>query len=198
MKLKTRHTLVVVMVLLAVGCGASAAPVDESSVLGDKPQEDTQAQRIEELEARLDALLWTEQDAIAVVQSKLRERLVACSGEGGCVLPGSPRSFGGFESDGSRTDPALKAVPSLSGIGWNIVGRFALDRGEWSAIHEPSALRWRVESVIRFPDNEVQIGFYAYEKTGLVEGIDSYKELAAEDRARQFEKQFGFPPTATK
>ncbi len=197
MKLKTWQTLAVVA-LLVVGCGAAAAPVDESSVLGDKPQVDTQAQRIKELEARLDALLWTEQDAIAVVQSKLRERLVACSGEGGCVLPGSPRSFGGFESDGSRTDPPLKAVPSLSGIGWNIVGRFALDRGEWSAIHEPSALRWRVESVIRFPDNEVQIGFYAYEKTGLVEGIDSYEEQSGEFNPEQFEKQFGFPPTATK
>ncbi len=105
-------------------------------------------------------------------------------------MPGSPRSFGGFESDGSRTDPALKAVPSLSGIGWNIVGRFALDRGEWAAIHEPSSLRWRVESIIRFPDSVVQIGFYAYEKTGLVEGIDSYREFNPE----QYEKQFGILP----
>ncbi len=187
-----------VVVLLAVGCGAPAAPVEDSSVLGDNPQVASQAQRIDELEARLDALQWTEQDAIAVVQSSLRERLVACSVEGGCALPGSPRSFGGFESDGSATDPALKAVPSLSGIGWNIVGRFALDRGEWAAIHEPSALRWRVESVIRFPDNVVQIGFYAYEKTGLVEGIDSYEELAAEDRAQQFEQQSGVPRTGPK
>jgi len=195
--MKTRFwpTLVAVAILLVVGCGTTAAP---QPTLSDDPQVDAQAQRIDELEARLDALQWTEQDAIAVVQSKLRERLVACSGAGGCTLPGSPRSFGGFESDGSRTDPALKVVPSLSGIGWNIVGRFALDRGEWSAIHEPSALRWRVESVIRFPDNEVQIGFYAYEKTGLVEGIDSFEELAAEVRPRQFEQQFGVPPTGPK
>ena len=194
MKTRSWHTLAVVVILI-VGCGASAAPVDESSVLpkgadsvapasqaiapaqpparSDNPQVGTQAQRIDELEARLDALRWTEQDAIAVVQSKLRERLVACSGEGGCTSPGSPRTF---ESDGSRTDPALKAVPSPSGIGWNIIGRFALDQGEWAAIREPSALRWRVESVIRFPDTVVQIGFYAYEKTGLVEGIDSYTE----------------------
>jgi len=174
MKLKTWHALAVV-VLLAVGCGV-AAPEEDSSVLSDNPQVVGQAQRIDELEARLDALLWTEQDAIAVVQSKLRERLVACSVEGGCALPGSPRSFGGFESDGSAADPALKAVPSLSGKGWNIIGRFALDRGDWSAIHEPSALRWRVESIIPFPDNVVSIGFYAYEKTGLVEGIDFYTE----------------------
>lgn len=193
MKLKVWHILVVV--LLVVGCGGATAPQPTQS---DDPQVDPQAQRIDELEARLDARQWTEQDAIAVVQSKLRERLVACSGEGGCTLPGSPRSFGGFESDGSETEPALKAVPSLSGVGWNIVGRFALDRGEWAAINEPSALRWRVESVIRFPDNVVQIGFYAYEKTGLVEGIDSYGELAADDRARQFEQQLGVPPTGTR
>ncbi len=198
MKLRTRWIPVAVMVLLMAGCGAAAAPVDGPTGPDESIAPDTQAQRIYELEARLDALLWTEQDAIAVVQSKLRERLVACSGEGGCGLPDSPRSFGGFESDVSRKDPALKAVPSLSGIGWNIIGRFALDRGEWAAIHEPSALRWRVESIISFPDNVVQIGFYAYEKTGLVEGIDSYEELAADDRARQFEQQFGVPPTGTK
>jgi len=194
MILKTWQTLVAVVTILLVGCGASAAPTEDSSVIGDNPQVVAQAQRIDELEARLDALQWTEQDAIAVVQSKLREHLVACSGEGGCTLPGSPRSFGGFESDGSATDPVLQAVPSLSGIGWNIVGRFALDRGEWAAIHEPSALRWRVESVIRFPDNVVQIGFYAYEKTGLVEGIDSYEERFREFNPEQYQKQFGIPP----
>ncbi len=97
------------MTILPVGCGV-AAPVEDSSVLGDNPQVDVQAQRIDEIEARLDALQWTEQDAIAIVQSKLQERLVACSVEGGCALPGSPRSFGGFESDGSATDPALKAL----------------------------------------------------------------------------------------
>ena len=42
MKLKIWATVVAV-VILAVGCGAAAAPVDDSSVLGDKPQVTTGA-----------------------------------------------------------------------------------------------------------------------------------------------------------
>ena len=85
MKLRTRWIPVAVVVLLMAGCGAAAAPVDGPTGPDESIAPDTQAQRIYELEARLDALLWTEQDAIAVVQSKLRERLVACSGEGAVV-----------------------------------------------------------------------------------------------------------------
>ena len=176
MKLKIRHTLVAVVVLLVVGCSASAAP------------------RIDELEARLGALQWTEQDAIAIVKSKLRERLVACGGEAGCVLPGGPRTV--IRLSGTRSDPVLTALPALPAYGRLLVGGWTLKYGEWSAVHEPLTLRWQVESLIWVEDSAVKVYFYAYEKTGLVEGIPFSKliGMTLEERIRKI-REDETPPT---
>ena len=87
----------------------------------------------------------------------------------------------------------LKALPSFGAFSSNFVGGQALKRGEWLAIHEPPSLRWRVESVIRYSDKTIRVAFYAYERTGLVEGVASYEELAPpsegltpEEQLRQF------------
>ena len=141
MMLKTRWIpAAVVVLLLVVGCGAAAEdstilhanpePAIESPTLEDNSPVDTQTQRIDELEARLDALQWTEQAAIAVVQSKLRERLVACYSEHGCVLPFGPALlFPPKSGTGRQSDPVLKALPSYPRIFPGQVGALALKRG---------------------------------------------------------------------
>lgn len=133
MQMQITWVLSAVVMLLVAGCTAAAAVDDPSrpsdpvapasQALGgageptrsDNHQVDSQAQRIEELEARLDALQWTEQDAIAMVKAQLRERLkgrLTADWIEAAILRG-------------RTKPLL-------------------ERGRWTAIHRPESHRWLV------------------------------------------------------
>ena len=215
---------VVLVALAAIGCGA-AADNGTTPAKADPPEERarrfTEAQKaplvqpqedllklIGDLEAQLQALQWTEQDAIAIVQSKLRERLVACEAHSHDLRLEELYSVRRYSTDWaggcglSRSDPLLKTLITLrdrlqngSDKNYNVAPRFrkaighrALEKGEWSAVHEPTAFRWRVESIL--PQGGTQflhISFYAYEKTGLVEGIPTPQQSfgTVEDRLRR-------------
>ena len=206
------HTVALV-VILAVGCGAAdpgdeptrahepAAPASQAiapaqaPTHSDTPQVDPQAQRIDELEAKLDALRWTEQDAIAVVQSKLRERLAACQAHRSRDNDGLLPSTDAVCSE----DPVLKAFGSgaaAPGLRVNFITAIAktlLEHGKWTAVSDPNSSRWLVQVVSLPEDGLPAQKFYAHEKTGLVEGIP-FQEPFREFNPEQFEKQFGFPP----
>jgi hypothetical protein len=179
-----RWHILVAVVLLVVGCGALAAPADEKatrtdgpgqvadsqrSAISNQPSVEVLARRVAELEARLDALRWTKQDAIVVVRSELWQRARDCY---------AITKLGG-ECPGSM-DPVLKAyhvgagnfMPEFSVIAWKVMAKFFLERGEWSATYEPESFRWRVESTFDGDTWGVRTAaFLVYEKTGLVEGI---------------------------
>ena len=145
-----------------------------------QPQEDLLKQ-IGNLEAQLQELRWTEQDAIAVVQFKLRDHLQNSSDP----LLKTLITVRDRLQNGSDT---LLRTMSIAQRFRRAIGLRALEQGEWSAVHEPIAFRWRVESALPWDGTQfLQIGFYAYEKTGLVEGIPTPQQSfgTVEDRLRR-------------
>jgi hypothetical protein len=127
-----------------------------------------------DLEARLDDLRWTEAEAIAVVQAKVRERLAVCDAQSHNDREGllGTRTFGpGVGVCYFREDPVMWATPE-GFLGRSLV-KVMLEhqyQDRWSAKYEPDSYRWRVEA----SGQDVQpLVFHAYEKTGLVVGVPS-------------------------
>jgi len=162
---------------------AQSEPVPTRAVVQAQDTADvgTLRQRVAELEARL---RWTEAEAIAVVQFKLWEAVNDC-GRGhshyGSItqIPGGGvdvgRPTGCIEREAYKFKPVLRTfrfgkafpanqVPYLGGI--------MLTEGEWSAVHDPDNLRWRVTVVRRYAAGPIRLHFVVYERTGLVEGTD--------------------------
>ena len=116
-----------------------------------------------ELVARLNALHWTEQDAIAVVQYQLAASLVHCSDPQGYPLGSCSTTF----------DPVYRALsnPSVPPLWRHFVAKnITQGAGQWSAVYEPSFLRWRVVATLVMQEVTPRVVFYVYERTGLVEG----------------------------
>ena len=105
--------------------------------------------------ASANAPWWTEADAIEEVQYELR-RSLQC-GVSGCR---------------AGSDPILRAFRNtgLQPTFINAAIRHMLRKGEWSALYEPSSMRWRIEGrTTRGGTTSQPVVFYAYERTGLME-----------------------------
>lgn len=99
--------------------------------------------KVAELETRLEATEWTEEEAISVVKQELSDDPVRLFKS---VFRG--RDLGGFNRSESTANYLLQSsVP-------------------WSAYYESSSIRWRVEG--GFP-SDAQYVFFAYPKTSRVE-----------------------------
>jgi hypothetical protein len=102
---------------------------------------------------------WTEQEAIAVVQYKLSERLEACEIRN-CIASQDPVLIA----------LGIKGRPRPS-FGVNLgfyTAKVLLEQGDWTAVYEPDSLRWRVQVI----GSELKpLIFYAYERTSLVQGV---------------------------
>ena len=63
-----------------------------------------------------------------------------------------------------------------------------LENSEWYGVHEAENLRWRVVGVTQRADSPSYLNFYAYERTGLVEGVARTAEQIFEDALRESER----------
>ena len=200
MKLATLAVAALVLLAL-VACGSSAAAGDtlggatskvNTQVVADGEQVAALAQRVVELEARLAEPWWTEQDAIAVVQEKLNEAATYCArtGSGGSSTA-CLRYLDDLMKGMTTSVPAFLASTAAKA--------FSQD-GEWSAIYEVDSLRWRVVRISQGSDGSSRVAFYAYERTGLVEGTVLTAEQLNEDHLRELERRnavregLGLPP----
>ena len=167
------------MALASIACGAAAdtgeipVPIDTPMAVpqADSPIEEARLdaedlsliRQVEELEAQLKELRWTEQDAITLVKSKINERVRECRYTD-CVIP---------------LDPLLKSFQSGRSLGGNRLGlsliNSVMKHGTWLAIYESASVRWRVEArMVWNPQDSLEpstYAFYAYEKTGILEGV---------------------------
>jgi len=172
----------------------SSKPTDHSQV--------ALLQRVKELEAQLNALRWTEQDAILVVQHKLYERMMACGGYPHVHgLPwelenivGPLNAFTESDEGGcwSAQDPVLKAFSGAIAIGIPTFAKDALYEGQWSAVYQPTDITWRVESTVgKLPTYT----FYAYERTGLVVGETHSPAQESEEKtlSEEVRRRYGGP-----
>ena len=122
-------TVVILGILLMAGCGKDT-------------QRETLEAKVAELEARLEATEWTEEDAIGIVRQDLSKDPLSIMGPRGNFLP--------EVGDAARRASAITL----------------LDRDEWwSAEYEPENFRWRVEA----GDGSLWFAFYAYPRTTSVE-----------------------------
>lgn len=147
------------LALALVACGTAAEPqvtAVPEQVSGGATTNTNNA-RIADLEAQLAALRWTEEDAISVAQNKLREKVRYCQS-----------NYCDY-----RKDPVMRAL----GVKGRPAGFFDfalslaksnLEHGKWTAVYEPDSLRWLV---IATGGDSPPMTSYAYERTGLVEGI---------------------------
>jgi hypothetical protein len=115
---------------------------------------------------------WSEQDAIRVVQREFRTSISGCGEYSEYGLVARRECF--------LRDPVLAAIhrglaqlPNRyvsTHIG--MVARVVLaDNIQWSAYFEGDQQRWRVEAAVPGAKSTPTLVFYAYEKTGLVEGV---------------------------
>jgi hypothetical protein len=115
--------------------------------------------RVEESGARLEALRWTEAEAIAVVQYRVWARVWDCDNHS-------------RHEDGMGCYPHQDSILQVTPDGFlgPYLVKVILQRGEWSAKYEPDSYRWRIE--VEASGQDVQpLVFHAYEKTGLVVGV---------------------------
>jgi hypothetical protein len=137
--------------------------------------------RVSELEARLEGLRWTEEEAIAVVQREISDRLVACEEHSHDVQDG--RGTFGMRVDGLGTgesggcayheDIVLRGTGFRTtnfgiNLGGSITEVLLESPGSWTAVYESRFHRWRVEALA--PDIPT-MSFHVYERTGLVVGV---------------------------
>ena len=189
--MKLVAAVVAVLMVLAVACGSSAASQSatkgggdtpsniSATVVGQQSQVDVLTQRVAELESHLDALSWTEEEAIAVVKHVFEGKLEACGLQHSHTFLdyGITKEITQAEGcvPGYFQTPVLRAFQS-----WSIIPRQApglggvmIAVGEWSAIYDSEDIRWRVTVIHQFTDRPVSLAFYVYENTGLVVGVPS-------------------------
>lgn len=136
---------------------------------------------IAELESRLDALHWTEADAIRIVQSRLGEHVRACTRVDGGPIPNN------CWYDGSQYGKGLSSDYGRTGSRSTGLLRILLERGGWSAFRDSEDFRWRVLLLVQQPDGPISANFHVYEKTGLVEGAARTAEQIIDDLLRELE-----------
>jgi len=133
---------------------------DKRACLSYDSDQAREARGLPPLTPTLEALRWTEEDAIAVVQFRVQERLAACDAQD---LRGIFPSAVGARC--FSEDPVMWATVGFSSPS---LVKVMIQHGELSARYEPDSYRWRIEA----SGQDVQpLVFHAYEKTGLVVGV---------------------------
>ena len=166
-----------VLVLLVVACSAEARSSQSEAVpVGEVAQalegDDLLELKVWVLETRLDALRWTEEDAIAVTKNALREGFNECGDHSHKLVSGDWTASG--DCIFPAPAPVLDALSGWGQLSRRVFVRALLEDSEWSATYESGLGRWTVTG-LRQPDDSSKssfvFGFYVNERTGLVEGI---------------------------